>query len=123
VNELLLVLMALAGGLAGGLVGVGGGILFVPALTIFVGLSQVEAEATSLLIIVVVGFVGAVRQSGYGNVNLADALVIGALSPVGVLLGVAIANGVSERLLKLSFAAFALFVAYRLVRRAQSAPR
>ena len=50
-NELLAVLIAFAGGLAGGLVGVGGGILFVPALTIFLGLSQVEGESTSLLMI------------------------------------------------------------------------
>ena len=43
-NEVLAALICLFGGLTGGLVGVGGGILFVPALTIFVGLSQVEAE-------------------------------------------------------------------------------
>ena len=48
-NEVLAALIALAGGLAGGLVGVGGGVLFVPALAIFIGLSQVEAESTSLL--------------------------------------------------------------------------
>ena len=45
-NELLAALIALAGGLAGGLVGVGGGVVFVPALTIFIGLSQVEGEST-----------------------------------------------------------------------------
>ena len=67
--------IALAGGLAGGLVGVGGGILFVPALTIFLGLTQVEAESTSLLMIVIVALVGACRQNGYGNVGLREALV------------------------------------------------
>ena len=81
-----------AGGLAGGLVGVGGGVLFVPALTIFLGLSQVEGESTSLLMIVIVALVGAYRQNGYGNVRLREALVIGALSPLGVLVGVAVAN-------------------------------
>jgi uncharacterized protein len=121
VNELLAVLLALAGGLAGGLVGVGGGVLFVPALTIFIGLSQVEAESTSLLMIVIVALVGAARQSGYGNVNLRAALLIGALSPLGVLIGVAVANNVSERVLQLSFAALALFMALQLIRRARSA--
>ena len=66
------ILIALAGGLAGGLVGVGGGILFVPALTIFLGLTQVEGESTSLLMIVIVALVGAYRQNGYGNVDLRD---------------------------------------------------
>lgn len=119
-SELAAVLICLFGGLTGGLVGVGGGILFVPALTIFIGLSQVEAESTSLLMIVLVAIVGAYRQNGYGNVRLREALVIGALSPLGVLLGVVVANNVSERVLQLSFAALALFMAAQLVRRARS---
>lgn len=121
-NELLAALIAVAGGLAGGLVGVGGGVLFVPALTVFLGLSQVEGESTSLLVIVVVALVGAVRQNGYGNLNLREAMVIGLLSPVGVLIGVVVANEVPQRLLELLFAALVLFVAYELTRRALSKP-
>lgn len=121
-NELLAVLLCLAGGFAGGIVGVGGGVLFVPALTVFIGLNQVEAESTSLLMIVVVALVGAMRQSSYGNVNVRNALIVGALSPLGVLLGVGIANNVSERALQLSFAALALFIAYRLIVRALANP-
>ena len=121
-NELLAVLIAVAGGLAGGLVGVGGGVLFVPALTIFLGLTQVEGEATSPLMIVIVALVGAYRQRGYGNVRLREALLIGVLSPLGVLVGVAVSNSVSERVLQLSFAALALFMAAQLVRRARSMP-
>jgi len=111
-------LIAVAGGLAGGLVGVGGGVLFVPALTIFLGLSQVEGESTSLLMIMIVALVGAYRQNSYGNLNLRDALIVGALSPLGVLIGVVVANEVSQRTLELSFAALALYIAYGLVRRA-----
>jgi uncharacterized protein len=121
-DELFAALIAVAGGLAGGLVGVGGGVLFVPALTIFLGLSQVEGESTSLLMIVIVALVGAFRQSGYGNVELRNAVVIGVLSPLGVLVGVVVANEVPQRALELSFAALALFLAYGLVRRALSAP-
>lgn len=120
-NEALAALIAALGGLAGGLVGVGGGVLFVPALTVFLGLSQVEGESTSLLVIVVVALVGAYRQRRYGNVNLRQALVIGVLSPLGVLAGVAVANHVSERVLQLSFAALALAMAGQLVRRARAA--
>jgi uncharacterized membrane protein YfcA len=121
-DELFAALIAVAGGLAGGLIGVGGGVLFVPALTIFLGLSQVEGESTSLLMIVIVALVGAFRQRGYGNVELRNAVVIGVLSPLGVLIGVVVANAVPQRALELSFAALALFVAYGLVRRALSAP-
>jgi uncharacterized membrane protein YfcA len=123
VNELLAALIAMAGGFTGGIVGVGGGVLFVPALTIFLGLSQVEGESTSLLMIVIVALVGAFRQNSYGNVNVRNAVIIGVLSPLGVLIGVGIANHVSERALQLSFAALALFIAYRLVIRALRTPQ
>ena len=73
--------------------------------------------------IVIVALVGAFRQNSYGNVKLRDALVIGVLSPLGVLIGVVVANEVSERALQLSFAALALFIAYSLVRRALAARR
>ena len=115
------ILICVFGGLTGGLVGVGGGVLFVPALTIFIGLSQVEAESTSLLMIVLVAIVGAYRQNDYGNVRVREALIIGALSPLGVLVGVALANHLSERALQLAFAALALFMAAQLVRRARTA--
>lgn len=117
-DELFAILIAIGGGLAGGLVGVGGGVLFVPALTVFLGLDQVEAESTSLLMIVVVALAGAARQRSYGNLALRDALVIGALSPLGVLAGVVAANEVPQRALELAFAALVLFVAYGLIRRA-----
>jgi uncharacterized membrane protein YfcA len=120
-NEIAAVLICLLGGLAGGLVGVGGGVLFVPALTIFLAFSQVEAESTSLLMIVIVAAIGAARQRGYGNVRVREGLLIGALALPGVLLGVAASNWLSERVLQLSFAALALFMAAQLVRRARSA--
>ena len=77
---LLAILVGVAGGFLGGLVGVGGGILFVPALVFFLDEPQVRAEATSLLAIVIVAIAGTWRQHGYGNVRLGDAAIIGALS-------------------------------------------
>jgi uncharacterized protein len=110
--------LGLAGGMVGGLIGVGGGVLFVPALTIFAGLSQIEAESTSLVAICAVAIVGTWRQRGYGNVNLADGLTIGVLSLAGVALGVVVANAVSQRALELGFAALLLVIAVQLSFRA-----
>ncbi|MEK6326656.1 MAG: TSUP family transporter [Actinomycetota bacterium] len=115
-------LLGFAGGTLGGLVGVGGGVLFVPALSIFLDQSQIRAEATSLLAIVFVGLAGAWRQRGYGNVRLRDGLLVGVLSPLGVAAGVVISNAVPERTLELLFAALALVFAAQLLRRALSAP-
>lgn len=110
--------LGLAGGFVGGLLGVGGGILFVPALAIFADQTQLEAESTSLLAIVAVAALGTWRQHGYGNVRLADGFAIGALSLLGVGLGVAVANAVSQRTLELAFAALLLVVAAQLGARA-----
>src|SRR3954447_23436146 len=100
------------------MLGVGGGILFVPGLVFFLGLSQLGAESTSLLAIVPVAAVGAWRQHRYGNVRLRDGLIVAGLSPAGVLLGVWLSNNLSERALELSFAAVQLFFAFGLARRA-----
>jgi uncharacterized protein len=113
-----LLALGFAAGMAGGLLGVGGGVLFVPALVVFADQSQLGAEATSLVAIVLVSLVGTWRQRGYGNVRLRDGLLVGVLSPLGVLLGVALANAVSERVLELSFAAVQLLFAWQLAKKA-----
>lgn len=117
IELVVLVAFGFAGGVAGGLLGIGGAALFVPAL-LLVGLTQVEAQATALVSMVPASVVGAWSQHRYGNLRLRDGLVIGALSPAGVLLGVVIANALPERALELGFAGLQLYVAYRLVRRA-----
>jgi uncharacterized membrane protein YfcA len=110
--------LGLAGGVVGGLLGVGGGILFVPALVIFLDEPQLHAEATSLLAIVPVALAGAWRQHGFGNVRVRDGVLIGVLSPLGVAAGVVVANAVSQRVLEISFAALLVLVAAQLARRA-----
>jgi uncharacterized membrane protein YfcA len=117
-DVVLAALLGFVGGMLGGLLGVGGGLLFVPALTLVVGLSQVAAEATSLLAVIGVGAVGAWRQYGYGNVRARDGAVMGALSLIGVGAGVGVANLLPERALRFIFAAFMLYFAMTLFRRA-----
>jgi uncharacterized protein len=107
-----------AAGMASGLLGIGGGLLFVPGLVLLLGETQLRAEATSLLAIIPVAIVGAARQTRYGNMRLRDAMLIGVLSPIGVFGGVEVANLVSDRLLSYLFAAMLLYFAYNLARRA-----
>jgi uncharacterized membrane protein YfcA len=122
VSSIAAAIMGFAGGLVGGLLGVGGGILFVPALAIFMDETQVRAEATSLLAIVPVAMVAVWRQLGYGNVRVRDGLIIGALSPLGVGLGVVTSNAIPQRALELTFAGLALVIAAQLVIRALRHP-
>jgi uncharacterized protein len=114
VSIVLAMAIGLAGGAVAGLMGVGGGVLFVPALTLVLGHSQIEGEATSLFAIVPVALVGTWRQSHYGNVHLSDGLLIGLLSVAGVALGTVVANTLSQRALEVLFALLILLVAYRL---------
>jgi uncharacterized membrane protein YfcA len=111
-------LIGFVAGVVAGLLGVGGGALFVPALTLGLGLSQVDAEATSLLAIIPVALVGAYRQHGQGNVDLRTAATLGILAVAGAALGAVIANAVPERALEIGFAVLILYVALQLVRRA-----
>ena len=116
-----LVLVALVGFVAGmlaGLFGVGGGILFVPTLTLGLGLTQVHAEATSLLAIIPTVVAGAIQQQRYGNVRWRAAIVIGFSAVVGVEGGVQLAESLPEHVLRKLFGLLALAVAAQVAWRA-----
>jgi uncharacterized protein len=112
------VAIGLAGGIIAGLLGVGGGVLFVPGLVIFLGLDQHQAEATSLLAIIPVAIVGTYVQDRYGNVRRSDALLLGLLSLAGAAGGVVLANALSGTVLRDAFAGLLLVIAGQFVRRA-----
>ncbi|HEY0417529.1 MAG TPA: sulfite exporter TauE/SafE family protein [Gaiellaceae bacterium] len=115
----LVVVIGCVGGVLAGLFGVGGGILFVPTLTLVLGLSQLHAEATSLLAILPTAVVGTWRQLRYGNVDLRSAAWIGGASIAGVQLGVAIAESLPEDVLRRLFGVLLLVTAAQLVWRTQ----
>ena len=116
-----LVVAGLVGGVIAGMLGVGGGIVFVPALVVFVGASQIGAEATSLLAILPVAVVGAWRQNAYGNLRLREGVGLGVLSIAGAVGGVALANVIPQRGLELGFAILSLAIAAQLVARTRRA--
>jgi uncharacterized membrane protein YfcA len=115
---LLALLLGLAAGVLAGFFGVGGGILFVPTL-VALGLSQIEAEATSLLAILPTVAAGTWRQRHYGNVRWRPALVLGLASIAGVAAGVAIATSLPEVTLRRLFAVLLLGVSAQLAWRAR----
>jgi uncharacterized membrane protein YfcA len=110
--------LGLAGGTLAGLIGVGGGIVFVPALTLGLGLSQLSAEATSLAAIVPVVAVGSFRQHRSGLVDWSSAAIIGSCSLVGVLAGAEIALRLPETTLRRAFALFLVLAAVQMALRA-----
>ncbi|HVP03087.1 MAG TPA: sulfite exporter TauE/SafE family protein [Solirubrobacteraceae bacterium] len=110
------ILIGFAAGVLAGLLGIGGGSLFVPALALILGLSQVDAQATSLLAIVPVGLVGAWRQHRYGNLRMRDGLLVGLCAIPAAALGVVIVNAIPERLTAALFAMLLVYIAWTLAR-------
>jgi len=116
------VIGAFAGVLAG-MFGVGGGVLFVPTLTLFLGLGQVEAEGTSLLAMIPVALMGTFGNWRSGLIDIRKVLTMGLFAAVGAVIGAAFAHQVPERTLRKSFGIFLLLVALQLIRRALTARR
>jgi len=114
----LVLLIGFTGGVLAGLFGVGGGILFVPTLALVLGLTQLHAEASSLLAILPTALVGTWRQRRYGNVDLRAAAIIGLGSIVGVEVGVAIAEALPGSTLRRLFAVVLLGSAAQVAWRA-----
>ena len=118
-EALLIIGLGVAAGVAAGLFGVGGGIIFVPTLTLVLGLGQLEAEATSLLAIVPVAILGSWRQTREGTVRWGDATIIGLVSIVTAIVGALIADVSPERALRTGFAVLLVLTAVQLVVKAR----
>ena len=114
----LALVLGFTAGMLAGLFGVGGGILFVPTLLVL-GLSQLEAEATSLLAILPTVAAGTWNQHRHGNVRWSAAAALGTASIAGVLVGVWIAVSLPEDVLRRLFALLLLGVAAQLAWRAR----
>ncbi len=114
----LAVLLGVLAGILAGLFGVGGGILFVPTLT-WLGLTQLHAEATSLLAIIPTVLVGVWRQQRYGHVQFRPALVIGLASVGAAVGGAQLAESLPEHVLRKLFAVLMLATAGQIAWRAR----
>lgn len=114
------VLLGLVAGLLAGMLGVGGGILFVPTL-VYLGLGQLEAEATSLLAIIPTVLVGAWRHQRFGNVRWRPAAVIGVASIAAAVGGAYVAESLPESTLRKLFAVLLFLIAGQTAWRARTA--
>jgi uncharacterized membrane protein YfcA len=101
-------------GLFSGLFGVGGGIVIVPLLVLWLDYGEREATGTSLAAITIIAAVAAGVQGLYGNVRVDDGLLLGVPAVVGVVAGTALQQRIPQRTISLLFAALLLATAIRL---------
>lgn len=113
-RDLILVLGGFGAGFLSGTIGIGGGALFVPTMTVGYGLSQAIAQGTSLVAIVPTALVSAVTHIREGNVMREAALWMGGGGVVGAIIGALVATEVPGPILARVWGAFLLFTAYRL---------
>jgi uncharacterized membrane protein YfcA len=112
------IVLGLLAGVVAGFYGVGGGLLFVPALVLAFDLGQLEAEGTSLAAILPTVVAGAWRQHRYGNVSWRAAAIVGVTAVVGVEVGVRVATALDEDVLRRLFALLVFGVAAQVALKA-----
>lgn len=113
---LALIVFGLAVGAAAGLLGVGGGILMVPFLTLAIGVEQHAAQATSLLVVLPTAVVATITLQRRGVGDLSGALQLGALGAVGAVGGGLLALALPATTLRICFAVFLGGIGVRLAR-------
>jgi uncharacterized membrane protein YfcA len=116
INILLYVLLGVAAGIFSGLIGIGGGIIIIPALVFFFGLSQHQAQGTTLALLVPpIGLLAAwsYYTQGYVNIKIAAFVCLGFFA--GGYLGARVAAGLSDLLLQKVFGTALLLIALKLL--------
>jgi len=106
--------IGLVAGFFAGLAGIGGGVLIVPSTVLLLGLSQYQAQGTSLVAIIFTAISGTIVHLKNKRVRLKDGLVVGVGGVIGSLIGSRLALGVEGRTLSLVFGFLVLFVALRI---------
>lgn len=110
----LLIILGLVAGLASALFGIGGGLIMVPVLNLFFGLSIHEAIATSLTVIVPTTFAGAMFHKKFNNLNLKAIKLLIPASLIGAVLGAVVANNIPSSILKIIFGIFMILISTKI---------
>ena len=119
---LALLAIGLTAGALAGLLGIGGGLLMVPAMVLIMGMDQHVAQGTSLLVIIPAAAFGSFTHHRHGRLALRDAGALAVGGVLGAILGSVTALSLDEELLQRLFAVLILFVAARLLMTRRSAP-
>lgn len=113
---LVLLLIGVAAGFASGFVGVGGGIIIVPALVFFLGYSQHMAQGTSLaLMLPPIGLLGFYNYYKSGNANISAALLIAAAFVIGAYFGSKVSLSLDQSIVKKVFGGVMMLAAAKLL--------
>jgi len=117
------VALGLVMGIAAGLLGVGGGIIAVPALIALFGISDLVAKGTSLLVMIPTTLSGTLRNRSSGLVQVRTGLIVGAAAAVASVGGAFVALAIPAQVASIAFAVFLVGIAAHLTVKAVKAQR
>jgi uncharacterized membrane protein YfcA len=117
------ILGGLGAGFLSGTIGIGGGLLFVPTMTVAFRATQAVAQGTSLVVIVPTAIVGGFTHFRQGNVLRRPALLMGGGGVLGAVIGALVAVEIPGSILARIWGAFLVFSAYRLLVQAMRRPK
>ena len=113
---LILIVIGLLAGALSGFVGVGGGVIIVPALVYFFNLTQHQSQGTSLFILLLpVGILAVMNYAKSGNINWNYGIIVALTFFVGSYFGSKLALRLSPSVVKLAFGLFMAFVSYKMI--------
>ncbi|MBA2263650.1 MAG: sulfite exporter TauE/SafE family protein [Chloroflexi bacterium] len=110
-----LALIGLAAGFLAGLLGIGGGVLMVPAMVLLLGFDQHVAQGTSLMVVIPAALTGSYTHHRNGRLFLRDAAILAAGGVVGAVIGAVFALSIDDDILRRLFAGFLLVIAVRML--------
>lgn len=115
-NQVLYIALGLVAGILGGMFGIGGGTILIPAMVYLFGLTQHQAQGTTLALMVPpIGLLAAMRYYQSGNVKLGMAAFICIGFFIGGLFGANLVQNVSDPALKKLFGVYLLFISIRMI--------
>ena len=113
---LILIAIGLTAGILSGFVGIGGGLLIVPALIFFLGMSQFESQGTSLaMMLPPIGILAVLNYSKTGNVNWSYAMILAIVFIIGGFIGSKITLSLSPQVVRKTFGVLMLLAAFKLI--------
>ncbi len=110
-----LALIGLAAGFLAGLLGIGGGVLMVPAMVLLLGFDQHVAQGTSLMVVIPAALTGSYTHHRNGRLFLRDAAILAAGGVIGAVIGAVFALSIDDDILRRLFAGFLLVIAVRML--------
>jgi hypothetical protein len=115
-NILIIVITGFAGGIASGLLGIGGAVVMIPALIFFAGFNQLTAQGTTLLAMIPpIGILAALEYYKAGHAEIKTAAIIAATFIVGAWLGSKFALSINPIILKKIFGVLLLYISIRMI--------